>query len=130
MRDVSLAECIADIRRYDLVGKITDVNKDPIESAIRAQCIPILPSMAETLEGQILNVNADAAAAEMAKALQPLKIVYLSENGGLFNPEEKKVISSIDLDEQYEKLMDGKPTRHQLLKHGRLVICANRPYRK
>ena len=94
--------------RYDLVGKITNVNKDPIESAIRAQCLPILPSMAETLDGQILNVNADAAAAEMAKTLQPLKIVYLSESGGIFNPVTKEIVSAINLDEEYENLMDGK----------------------
>ena len=64
--------------------------------------------MAETLDGQILNVNADAAAAEMAKAIQPLKIVYLSESGGIFNPEQKEIISAINLDEEFESLMDGR----------------------
>ena len=91
-----------------MVGKVTDVNKGPIESAIRAQCLPILPSMAETTSGQILNVNADAAAAEMAKAMQPLKIVYLSESGGIFNPDKREIISAINLDEEYESLMDGE----------------------
>ena len=90
------------------MGKITHIDKAPIESAIRARCLPILPSMAETIDGQILNVNADAAAAEMAKALQPLKIVYLSESGGLFNADKKEIISAINLDEEYESLMDGK----------------------
>lgn len=104
-----------DKERYDLVGKITQVDKRPIESAIRAKCLPVLPSMAETLDGQILNVNADAAAAEMAKALQPLKIVYLSESGGIFNPDKKEIISAINLDEEYASLMDGsKPW----VKHG------------
>ena len=97
----------ADLDRYDLVGKITHVDKAPIESAIRAKCLPILPSMAETSEGQILNVNADAAAAEMAKALQPLKIVYLSESGGIFNPQKREIISAINLDEEFDSLMDG-----------------------
>ena len=64
--------------------------------------------MAETLEGRILNVNADAAAAEMAKALQPLKIVYLSETGGIFNTDKKEIISAINLDEEFDSLMDGK----------------------
>ena len=86
------------------------MNKAPIEAAIRAQCLPILPSMAETADGQILNVNADAAAAEMAKVLQPLKIVYLSESGGIFNPERKEIISAVNLDEEYESLMDGMST--------------------
>ena len=71
--------------------------------------------MAETPQGQILNVNADAAAAEMAKALQPLKIVYLSESGGLFNADKKEIISAINLDEEYDSLMDGKHTIPDLI---------------
>ena len=62
----------------------------------------------ETLTGDACIVNADVAAGELAKALQPLKIVYLSEKGGLTNEDTKKIISSIDLDEQYEDLMSGK----------------------
>jgi N-acetyl-gamma-glutamyl-phosphate reductase / acetylglutamate kinase len=91
--------------KYDLVGRITSVNKGPIEAAINAGCLPILTSMAETPEGQVLNVNADVAAGELARALQPLKIVYLSEKGGLFNADTNEKISAINLDEEYEYLM-------------------------
>ncbi|TVY34583.1 Protein arg-6, mitochondrial [Lachnellula occidentalis] len=91
--------------KYDLVGRINKVNKDPIEAAINAGCLPILTSMAETPEGQVLNVNADVAAGELARALQPLKIVYLSEKGGLFNADTNEKISAINLDEEYDYLM-------------------------
>jgi len=91
--------------KYNLVGKINKVNKGPIEAAINAGCLPILTSMAETPEGQVLNVNADVAAGELAKALQPLKICYLSEKGGLFNSDTKEKISAINLDEEYDYLM-------------------------
>ena len=100
---------------YDKVGKITHVNKDPIEASIQARCLPILTSMAESLDGQVLNVNADVAAGELARALQPLKIVYLSEKGGLYNGETKEKISAINLDEEYEDLMSG---RHWWVRHG------------
>ena len=66
-----------DEEKYGLVGRITKVDKRPIEAAIRAGCLPILCSLAETPEGQILNVNADVAAGELAKEVEPLKIVYL-----------------------------------------------------
>src|SRR5690606_35631814 len=69
-------------------------------------------STAETREGQILNVNADVAAGELARALQPLKIVYLSEKGGLFNGETNEKISSINLDEEYEDLLKQWWVRH------------------
>ena len=95
-----------DKERYNLVGKINKVDKAPIEAAIRAKCLPILTSMAETPEGQVLNVNADVAAGELARELKPLKIVYLSEKGGLENGDTKKTISAINLDEEYDELME------------------------
>ena len=60
-------------------------------------------------------MNADVAAGELARALQPLKIVYLSEKGGLFNGDTKEKISAINLDEEYEDLMSG---RHWWVRHG------------
>ncbi|RKF53678.1 Protein arg-6, mitochondrial [Erysiphe neolycopersici] len=94
-----------DKEKYKFVGKITNVNKIPIEAAINSGSLPILTSMAETNDGQILNVNADVAAGELARELQPLKIVYLSEKGGLFNADTKEKISVINLDEEFEHLM-------------------------
>lgn len=101
-----------DKERYNLVGKIKGVDKRPIEASIQAGCLPILPSMAETAEGQVLNVNADVAAGELARALQPLKIVYLSEKGGLFNGDTNEKISAINLDEEYDDLMKLWWVRH------------------
>jgi N-acetyl-gamma-glutamyl-phosphate reductase/acetylglutamate kinase len=94
-----------DKEKYDLVGRINKVNKGPIEAAINAGCLPILTSMAETPEGQVLNVNADVAAGELARELEPLKIVYLSEKGGLFNADTNEKISAINLDEEYDHIM-------------------------
>jgi N-acetyl-gamma-glutamyl-phosphate reductase/acetylglutamate kinase len=101
-----------DKEKYNLVGKINQVDKRPIEAAIEAGCLPILTSMAETPEGQVLNVNADVAAGELARALQPLKIVYLAEKGGLFNGDTGEKISVINLDEEYDHLMTQWWVRH------------------
>ncbi|KAL6905007.1 Aspartate/glutamate/uridylate kinase [Trichoderma evansii] len=93
-----------DKEKWQYVGKITEVRKEAIESSISAGYVPILTSMAEGDDGCLLNVNADVAAAELARALKPLKVVYLSEKGGLFNGEDKK-ISQINLDEEFDYLM-------------------------
>ncbi|GMF31690.1 unnamed protein product [[Candida] boidinii] len=53
--------------KYKLVGSVNGVNKAPIEAAIAAGALPILTSLAETPSGQILNVNADVAAGELAR---------------------------------------------------------------
>lgn len=94
-----------DREKYGLVGKIENVDKEPIESAIRAGCLPILTSLALSEDGQILNVNADVAASELSKVLEPLKIVYLNEKGGLMHGKTGELIESINLDEEYDDLM-------------------------
>lgn len=91
--------------KYKFVGKITKVNKELVESSIRAGALPILTSLADTPEGQILNVNADVAAKELAQALKPLKIIYLNEKNGLFNGVTGEKIDCINLDEEYDTLM-------------------------
>ncbi|KAG8836189.1 hypothetical protein FRC17_009532 [Serendipita sp. 399] len=94
-----------DKEKYGLVGKITRVDKRPLEASIRAGALPILTSLAESAEGQILNVNADIAAGELAKELEPLKIVYLNEKGGLFHGTTGERLDVINLDEEYNSLM-------------------------
>ncbi|OMH84521.1 Protein arg11, mitochondrial [Zancudomyces culisetae] len=94
-----------DKEKYDKVGRVTAVNKDMIEQAVRAGCLPIVTSLAETPEGQVLNVNADVAAGELARVLEPLKVVYLNEKNGLYNEATGKKISAIHLDEEYDGLM-------------------------
>jgi len=94
-----------DESKYKLVGKINGVNKSPIEASIAAGALPILTSLAETPSGQILNVNADVAAGELARVFEPLKIVYLNEKGGIINGNTGEKISAINLDEEYDDLM-------------------------
>ncbi|KAL6928382.1 Protein arg5,6, mitochondrial [Hanseniaspora valbyensis] len=94
-----------DKEKYKLVGSINKVFKDPIEASIKAGCLPILTSLAETESGQMLNVNADVAAGELARVFEPLKIVYLNEKGGIINGDTKKVVSVINLDEEYDELL-------------------------
>ena len=85
--------------KYGLVGKITRIDKRPLEAAIRAGALPILTSLAESETGQILNVNADIAAGELAKELEPLKIVFLNDKGGMFHGVTGEKLDVINLDE-------------------------------
>ena len=88
-----------DKETYKLVGKITKVDKRPIEASIRAGALPILTSLAESADGQILNVNADIAAGELAKELEPMKIIFLNNEGGLFHGVTGKKLDVINVDE-------------------------------
>ena len=89
---------------YGLVGKVVRVDTDGIQAAIKVGSIPVIASLAETREGQIVNVNADFAANELVQVLQPYKIVFLTGTGGLLDANGK-VIDSINLSTEYDELM-------------------------
>jgi acetylglutamate kinase len=89
---------------YGLVGKVVRVDTGGIHTAIKVGSIPVIASLAETREGQIVNVNADFAANELVRVLQPYKIVFLTGTGGLLDGEGR-VIDSINLSTEYEHLM-------------------------
>lgn len=87
-----------------MVGKVTGVELAPIEAALRANAIPVIASLGETAEGQLLNINADVAANELVRVLQPYKIVFLTGTGGLLDAQGQ-VIDSINLSTEYAHLM-------------------------
>jgi acetylglutamate kinase len=73
--------------RIDLgyVGEVTSVDVPPIENLCLAGVVPVLPSLAEDEheEGQLLNVNADTAAAAVARQIQAEKLVFLTDTAGI-----------------------------------------------
>ncbi len=96
--------------RYGLVGKVAKVHTDAIDAAIGIASIPVIASLGETRGGQILNVNADWAANELVKTLQPYKIVFLTGTGGLLDGDGE-VIDSINLSTEYDELL-AQPWLH------------------
>jgi acetylglutamate kinase len=89
---------------YGLVGKVREINLAPIEASLRAGSIPVIASLGETDSGQILNINADFAANELVRVLQPYKIVFLTGTGGLLDGDGR-IIDSINLSTEYEALL-------------------------
>ncbi len=95
---------VLDGDRFGLVGRVTRVDTGAIHQAIEAGSIPVIASLGETTGGQILNVNADWAANELVKELQPYKIIFLTGTGGLLDAAGR-IIDSISLSSQYDELM-------------------------
>ena len=87
-----------------MVGKVESINLAPIEASLHANSIPVIASIGETDEGQLLNINADFAANELVRVLQPYKIVFLTGTGGLLD-DQGRIIDSINLSTEYEQLM-------------------------
>lgn len=91
-------------RALGLVGDVADVHLDLIRATIRAGYMPIISPFGETASGQILNINADVAARELARSLKPRKVVFLTPAGGLLD-DDGRLIPAINLAEDFDRLI-------------------------
>jgi acetylglutamate kinase len=66
------------------VGEVVDIDRGPIDEALASGAIPVIPSVALDAAGHKLNVNADTAAAAVARLLNADKLVFLSDVPGIF----------------------------------------------
>ncbi|UKA60223.1 acetylglutamate kinase [Arthrobacter sp. FW306-2-2C-D06B] len=99
-----------------LVGEVVGVDPTGIEDILDAGRIPVISTVApEILDegggtgsttGQVLNVNADTAAAAVASALGASKLVILTDVEGLYAnwPDKSSLISSLTATELREML--------------------------
>ncbi|MCK5574820.1 MAG: acetylglutamate kinase [Sphingomonadales bacterium] len=90
--------------RYGYVGEVERVNLDAVHHALSEGSIPVISSLGETHDGQILNINGDTATAELVKTVQPYKVIFLTSTGGLLDADDK-IISTINLSTDYQRLM-------------------------
>lgn len=84
-----------------LVGEVRSVNPRVVLKALEELVVPVISTVAPTTDGQLLNVNADLAAASLAVALGAEKLLVLTDVPGLYSdwPNRSSPISSITADE-------------------------------
>jgi acetylglutamate kinase len=94
-----------------LVGEVVGVNPEGIVDILAAGRIPVISTVAPEISddgtvagqttGQVLNVNADTAAAALAEALGASKLVILTDVEGLYAnwPDRGSLISSLTASE-------------------------------
>ncbi len=89
-----------------LIGDITEVRPQFVSSLLDDGLIPVVSTIAVDPSGQILNVNADTAAAALAVALGADKFVLLTDVEGLFAdwPDRSSLIRQIRAAELAELL--------------------------
>lgn len=80
-----------------LVGEVTGVRPEAVLDIIEAGRVPVVSSVAPDVDGQVHNVNADAAAASLAAALGAEKLLVLTDVEGLYLdwPDPEEVIGEI-----------------------------------
>ncbi|HJQ75864.1 MAG TPA: acetylglutamate kinase [Acidimicrobiia bacterium] len=93
-----------DLDRYGLVGEPTSVHLDLLRSIVTSGAMPILTCLGVAPGGQLVNINADSATRLLVHEVKPMKIIFLSDTGGLLDGEGR-IIDSINLATDYEGLM-------------------------
>lgn len=66
------------------VGRVIDIQRDLLMATCRSDTVPVLPSIAVDRNGGLLNVNADTAAAAVARLIGAEKLVFLSDVAGIY----------------------------------------------
>ncbi|GGF20168.1 acetylglutamate kinase [Halobacillus andaensis] len=74
--------------KLGFVGDIEEVNVSLIQQIIQQNYIPVIAPLATTAEGQMVNVNADVAAAAVASALKAEKLLFVTDVPGILNQGE------------------------------------------
>jgi acetylglutamate kinase len=101
-----------------LVGEVRTVNPRAVLRALDAGKVPVISTVAPTTAGELLNVNADLAAASLAVALGAEKLMVLTDVAGLYAdwPKIESLISEIsaaELRELLPKLESGMVPKMQ-----------------
>ena len=94
---------------YGFVGDITEIDPKPIEKVLEEGYIPVIATVGIDSNGQVYNINADTAAAEIAAALEAENIITLTDIPGLLRDvnDPKTLISEIHVDEVSELIESG-----------------------
>lgn len=95
---------VLDAEKYGQVGEPVNVNTDYISKIANKGILPILTSVAQTADGQLVNINADTLVRDIALALQPQKIIFLTPTGGMLD-EKGELVSVVHLATEYEQLI-------------------------
>ena len=91
------------------VGEIKEVNPAPIEMALKDGYIPIISTIAGGYDGNVYNINADLAAAQIAAKLGAKKLILMTDIRGLLRDvnDEDSLISVVNVSEVPMLKRDG-----------------------
>lgn len=94
---------------WGFVGDIREVNTAPLEACFKAGEIPVITPLGRGPEGALYNLNADDAAAAVARALKARKLAYLSDVPGLLRDpqDENSIISTLRVRDVEGLVKDG-----------------------
>lgn len=95
--------------RLGFVGNIEEVNPQPVLDVLEKGYIPVVSTIGCDDEGNVYNINADTAAAELAAALGAESLISLTDTSGLLmdKNDPSTLISHVTIKETEELIEKG-----------------------
>jgi acetylglutamate kinase len=89
-----------------MVGEITAVDNQVLESLIKSEFIPVVAPVGTDKEGGTYNINADFVAGWIAASLGARKLILLTDTSGVLD-DRGKLISTLTIEEGGRLISDG-----------------------
>lgn len=107
--DGRMIKAVCKDERLGFVGRITEVNVEPIFDLLNNGYIPIVSSVGCDEDGNIYNINADTAAAYIAGALKAERLITMTDIEGVLKDKNDPttVIREIDTKAAVRLFEDG-----------------------
>ena len=91
------------------VGRVTQVNKEPITALLGRGYIPVIASIGLGYDGHAYNINADTVAAEIAVALKAAKVILLTDVPGV-QGVDGDVVAVLTKEDARKRIESGQVT--------------------
>jgi acetylglutamate kinase len=103
----NLFEC-EKMEEYGYVGKIKKINLDKIKAVLDKNVTPIISPIGICSNGEYVNINADTAAKELVMKIGPVKMIMMTETGGVLD-ENGQVMPFLNLfnEEDFDHVTGG-----------------------
>ncbi len=95
--------------KLGFVGKITNVNVQPILDVLEKGYIPVISTVGCDNDGNIYNINADTAASKIAGMLKAESLISMTDIRGLLRDkdDEESLIPVVNVSEAPQLMSDG-----------------------
>jgi acetylglutamate kinase len=117
---------------YGYVGDIVGVDTSALDVLLDQGFVPVVSSLGADADGEVLNINADTVASELAIALGARKLILMSDVPGLLADiaDENSRIPELTVDEARDLMASGVIVNGMLPKIGNAIraVEAGTPY--
>ena len=117
---------------FGFVGDIDDIDEKVLNDLVERHFIPVVSSLAADAQGEILNINADTVAAEIAGHMLAEKLIVMTTVPGVYKDFNRKdeIFSVLTVAEARARIADGTAGKGMSPKLAACAMAAERGVRE